>query len=196
MLLDIEQRDDEVIVSYYNTEGEVSFKRYPVGQFQNWYVTHDKDRYRDQTMQNWDGRPIKKSNARKFNKFGLIYFIDQLPKADRDEILAYNMPRTYFVDIETEIVDGFPKPEEAKTRILSFSIITPERKAIVLGLKDLEDVQGMEDDTNKYFKTLDSDWSLSYYKFKNEYDMVYNFIHKFMPKFPLMTGWNFINYDW
>ena len=196
MLLDIEQREKEVIVSYYNKEGEVSFKRYPIGQFQNWYVTDDKDRYRDQTMQNWDGRPIKKSNARKFNKFGLIYFIDQLPKADRDEILAYNMPRTYFVDIETEIVDGFPKPEEAKTRILSFSIITPERKAIVLGLKDLEDIQGMEDDTNKYFKTLDSDWSLSYYKFKNEYDMVYNFIHKFMPKFPMMTGWNFINYDW
>ena len=47
------------------------------------------------------------------------------------------MPRTYFVDIETEIVDGFPKPEEAKSRILTFSIITPERKAIVLGLEDL-----------------------------------------------------------
>jgi len=196
MLLDIEQRDKEVIVSYYNTEGEVAFKRYPVGQFQNWYVTHDKDRYRHESAQNWDGRPVKLSNARQYNKFSLIYFIDQLPEADKKEILAYNKPRTYFVDIETEIVDGFPKPEEAKTRILSFSIITPERKAIVLGLKDLDDMTGMQDDTNKYFKSLDSDWSLSYYKFKNEYDMVYNFIHKFMPKFPMMTGWNFINYDW
>ena len=196
MLLDIEQRDKEVIVSYYNTEGEVAFKRYPVGQFQNWYVTHDKDRYRHESAQNWDGRPVKLSNARQYNKFSLIYFIDQLPEADKKEILAYNKQRTYFVDIETEIVDGFPKPEEAKTRILSFSIITPERKAIVLGLKDLDDMTGMQDDTNKYFKSLDSDWSLSYYKFKNEYDMVYNFIHKFMPKFPMMTGWNFINYDW
>jgi len=196
MLLDIEQRDNEVIISYYNKEGTVSFKRYPLRQFENWVVTNEKDRYRHKEITNWDGRPIKLVKSKKFNKFSLIYFIDCLPKKDQEEILAYNMPRTYFVDIETEIVDGFPKPEEAKTRILSFSIITPERKAIVLGLKDLENIQGMEDDTNEYFKTLDSDWSLSYYKFKSEYDMVYNFIHKFMPKFPMMTGWNFINYDW
>ena len=26
--------------------------------------------------------------------------------------------------------------------------------------------------------------------------MVYAFLHKFLPKFPMMTGWNFINYDW
>ena len=160
MLLDIEQRDKEVIVSYYNTEGEVAFKRYPVGQFQNWYVTHDKDRYRHESAQNWDGRPVKLSNARQYNKFSLIYFIDQLPEADKKEILAYNKPRTYFVDIETEIVDGFPKPEEAKTRILSFSIITPDRKAIVLGLEDMpqEKMQKIQNDTNEYFKSLDQDW--------------------------------------
>ena len=63
---------------------------------------------------NWDGRPIKLGPARNFNKFSLVYFIDGLPERDREEILAYNMPRTYFVDIETEIVDGFPKAEEAK----------------------------------------------------------------------------------
>ena len=196
MLLDIEQRDNEVIISYYNTEGKVSFKRYPVEQFKNWVVTDEKDRNKNKEIRNWDGRPVKLVNAKKYNKFGLIYFIDCLPKKDQEEILAYNMPRTYFVDIETEIVDGFPKAEEAKTRILTFSIITPERKAIVLGLKDLEDVNGIEKDTNEYFKTLNNDWEISYYKFKNEYDMVYNFIHKFMPKFPMMTGWNFINYDW
>ena len=30
MLLDIEQKEKEVIVSYYNKEGEVSFKRYNI----------------------------------------------------------------------------------------------------------------------------------------------------------------------
>ena len=29
MLLDIEQTDRELIVSYYNKEGKVAFKRYP-----------------------------------------------------------------------------------------------------------------------------------------------------------------------
>lgn len=198
MILDIEQRQNDVIISYYDKEGNVAFKQYPIDQFKNWYVCDAKERGVSDQYKNWDGRPIKLGAARNFNKFSLVYFIDGLPERDKEEILAYNMPRTYFVDIETEIVDGFPKAEEAKSRILTFSIITPERKAIVLGLEDLsnEQIKKIEDDTNDYFKSLDSDWEFKYYKFKSEYDMVYTFLMKFMPKFPMMTGWNFINYDW
>ena len=198
MLLDIEQTEKELIVSYYDREGKVAFKRYPVKEFQNWVIAEDNDKYKDQRFKNWDGRSIKKNRARSFNKFSLLYFMDSLPEEDRKEIYEFNMPRTYYVDIETEIVDGFPKPEEAKSRILTFSIITPERKAIVLGLEDLSaaDIKKIEDDTNAHFKDLDQDWTFTYYKFKDEYNMLYTFLHKFLPKFPMMTGWNFINYDW
>ena len=198
MLLDIEQTDKELIVSYYDKEGKVAFKRYPVNQFQNWVIAENTDKHKDTTFRNWDGQPVKKSRSKSFNKFSLLYFMDSLPEADREEIYAFNMPRTYFVDIETEIVDGFPKPEEAKSRILTFSIITPERKAIVLGLEDLsaEQIKKIEEDTNKHFVGHDQDWEFSYYKFKDEYNMLYTFLHKFLPKFPMMTGWNFINYDW
>ena len=198
MLLDIEQTDRELIVSYYDKEGKVSFKRYPVDTFQNWTIANEDDKHADQTFKNWDGRPIKRGISKSFNKFSLLYFMDSLPEKDKEEIYEFNMPRTYFVDIETEIIDGFPKPEEAKSRILSFSIITPERKAIVLGLEDLSaaQVKKIEDDTNAHFKDYDQDWEFSYYKFKDEYNMLYTFLHKFLPKFPMMTGWNFINYDW
>ena len=198
MLLDIEQTERELIVSYYNKEGKVSFKRYPVDKFQNWTIAKDGDKWQDQNFKNWDGRSIKRSISKSFNKFSLLYFMDSLPEKDKEEIYEFNMPRTYFVDIETEIVDGFPKPEEAKSRILSFSIITPERKAIVLGLKDMSpaEIKKIEDDTNAHFKDYDQDWEFSYYKFKDEYNMLYTFLHKFLPKFPMMTGWNFINYDW
>ena len=198
MLLDIEQKENEVIISYYDKEGKVSFKRYSVNKFENWVVTEEKDRWKDIKFRNWDNRPIKRSISRSFNKFSLLYFMDSLPEKDQEEIFEFNMPRTYFVDIETEIVDGFPKAEEAKTRILSFSIITPERKAIVLGLEDMssDQIKKIEEDTNKHFKDYDQDWEFSYYKFDDEYNMVYSFLHKFLPKFPMMTGWNFINYDW
>jgi len=198
MILDIEQKNNEVIISYYDKKGEVSFKRYRVDNFQNWVVAEENDRWIDQKFKNWDGRPIKRRRSKRYNKFSLIYFIDSLPEKDKEDIFAFNIPRTYFVDIETEIVDGFPKPEEAKSRILTFSIITPDRRAIVLGLDDLnaEQIKKIEDDTNAHFKNYDQDWTFSYYKFKNEYDMLYNFLHKFLPKFPMMTGWNFINYDW
>jgi len=198
MILDIEQRDKDVIVSYYDKEGKVAYKQYPISQFQNWYVCGENEKGVSHEFKNWDGRPVKLGYARQFNKFSLNYFIDGLPAKDKEEILAYNMPKTYFVDIETEIVDGFPKAEEAKSRILSFSIITPERKAIVLGLEDMDSksIKKIQDDTNEYFKDFDQDWEFKYHKFNTEYDMVYTFLMKFLPKFPMMTGWNFINYDW
>lgn len=198
MILDIEQRDKDVIISYYDVEGKVAFKQYPISQFQNWYVCDEKDRGASTEFKNWDGRPVKLGQGRQFNKFSLVYFIDGLPEKDKEELLAYNMPKTYFVDIETEIVDGFPKAEEAKSRILTFSIITPDKKAIVLGLEDLsqDKIDKIEKDTNEYFKDFDQDWEFKYHKFNTEYDMVSTFLMKFLPKFPMMTGWNFINYDW
>jgi DNA polymerase elongation subunit (family B) len=198
MILDIEQREKDIIISYYNDKGEVAFKQYPIDKFQNWYVCDDKDKAASTQFKNWDGRKVKLGYGRQFNKFSILYFLDSLSEKDKKELTAYNMPKTYFVDIETEIVDGFPKAEEAKSRILSFSIITPERKAIVLGLEDMDSdsIKKIQDDTNEYFKDFDQDWEFKYYKFKSEYDMVYTFLMKFLPKFPMMTGWNFINYDW
>lgn len=198
MLLDIEQTDQELIISYYDKEGKVAFKRYPVNQFENWVVCNEDDKWKSRDVRNWDGRPVKKQRSRNFNKFSLVYFMDSLPEKDRDTIFEFNMPKTYFVDIETEIVDGFPKPEEAKSRILTFSIITPDRKAIVLGLEDLkpDQIKKIEEDTNNHFKNYDQDWEFTYFKFENEYNMVFTFLSKFMVKFPMMTGWNFINYDW
>lgn len=198
MLLDIEQREKEIIVSYFNKEGTVDFKRYPITQFKNWYVCDPKEAGASRDFKNWDGRLVKLSQARQFNKFSLVYFMDGLPEKDKEVIYEYNSPRTYFVDIETEIVDGFPKAEEAKSRILAFSIVTPDKKVIVLGLEDLESdkIKKIEDDTNEYMKKFGDEWTFQYIKFKTEYDMVYTFVYKFMPKFPMMTGWNFINYDW
>lgn len=198
MLLDIEQREKEIIVSYFNKEGTVDFKRYPITQFKNWYVCDPKEASVSKDFKNWDGRSVKLSQARQFNKFSLVYFMDGLPEKDKEIIYEYNSPRTYFVDIETEIVDGFPKAEEAKSRILAFSIVTPDKKVIVLGLEDLESdkIKKIEDDTNEYMKKFGDEWTFQYIKFKTEYDMVYTFVYKFMPKFPMMTGWNFINYDW
>ena len=94
MLLDIEQKENELIVSYYNKEGKVSFKRYPIKQFQNWVVTKDDDKWRDPDIKNWDGRTLKKSRSKTFNKFSLLYFMDSLSQEDRDEIYEFNMPRT------------------------------------------------------------------------------------------------------
>jgi DNA polymerase elongation subunit (family B) len=35
-----------------------------------------------------------------------------------------------------------------------------------------------------------------YIQYKNEYDLLFNFFNKLVPKMPVITGWNFIDYDW
>jgi DNA polymerase elongation subunit (family B) len=103
----------------------------------------------------------------------------------------------YFVDIETEIIDGFPDAETAPTRVLSISVVYDD-KIILMGLKDMP--QDMQDriieNTNQYFKKFNADYKFKYIKYEDEFDMVWSFFNKMVPKMPLITGWNFLQYDW
>ena len=88
------------------------------------------------------------------------------------------MPKIFFIDIETEIVDGFPEAadvkdlngnvikEGASTQILSISIVYDD-KIILLGLKEMP--QDMQDriinNTNKYFEKSKVDYKFKYIKY-------------------------------
>jgi len=50
--------------------------------------------------------------------------------------------------------------------------------------------------TNEYFKKYNADYKFKYIKYDDEFDMLYSFFNKMIPKMPLITGWNFLNYDW
>ena len=101
------------------------------------------------------------------------------------------------MDIETEIVDGFPDAETAPTKVLSISIVYDD-KIMLLGLKDMpEDMQlRIKNKTNEYFKKFNANYKFKYIKYDDEFDMIYAFFHNMIPKMPLITGWNFVNYDW
>ena len=101
MILDIEQRDKDIIISYYDANGEVAFKKYAIDQFSNWYICDPKDKNVNRQYKNWDGRSIKKGFARQFNKFPLFYFVDGWLERDIADSFAYNMPKTYLHDKET-----------------------------------------------------------------------------------------------
>ena len=123
--------------------------------------------------------------------------MDQLPESEKEEIFEYNLPNIYFIDIETEIVDGFPDAETAPTKVLSISIVYDD-KIILLGLKDMPDdmQERIRTNTNKYFEKFNSDYKFKYVKYDDEFDMLYSFFNNMVVKMPLITGWNFISYDW
>jgi DNA polymerase elongation subunit (family B) len=198
MLLDVQQRGANLTISYYDKEGNTNYKQYRVDQVANWEVCRENDKNKSDKFTNWDGRPVKRVAGRGLDKYSLIQFIDELSFEETDEIFGYNLPKTYFVDIEVEVKDGFPEAERADTPVTTIAIVTPNAQAIVLATGELpqDQQQKIQNDVDEYFKATGTRFSFVYKKFDSEYDLLYTFFKSFVSKFPMVTGWNFINFDW
>lgn len=186
-----------LVVSYVDKSGDIKLKYYEWDNPQKYVVCEETDKDRHPEYKSWDGKPVKLQDVSHPDRYAIYEFLDALPEAEKDELFEFNLPKVYFVDIETEIVDGFPDAETAPTRVLSISIVYDD-KIMLLGLKDMpEDMQNrIKDNTNKYFSKFNVDYKFKYIKYDDEFDMMYAFFNKMIPKMPLITGWNFVNYDW
>jgi len=200
MLLDIEEVENQLIISYYDKNGRVAFKHYDTENIYNWQVCEENDKRKDKTLINWDGKPIKKYKGKSINKHALINFLDSLSKEDSDEIFDYNFPKTYFFDIEvrmTEIGRDSLDTTAAKNEVLTISLLTPEGKAVVMGTRDLDkkSQNKIAKEINKYFEKFEANFEFVYKKFNSEYDMLYTFM-QMVSKIPMLSGWYCIGYDW
>jgi len=199
MLIDTQYLNNSkrLVVSYVDKTGDIKLKYYEWDNPKKYVVCDDDDKDRHPTFKSWDGKNVKHEEVNTPDRYAIYEFLDSLPEKEKEEIFEYNLPNIYFVDIETEIVDGFPDAETAPTKVLSISIVYDD-KIILLGLKDMPaDMQErIKDNTNKYFAKFGSNYKLKYIKYEDEFDMMYAFFYKMIPKMPLITGWNFINYDW
>jgi len=200
MLLDITQEGRTLHVSYYNMNGKTDFMIYELGEHDmfNWQVCDPNDKDASQVMKNWDGRSVKKVRSKILNKFRLIEYVDNLPWTDKNTIFGYTFPKTYFVDIEVETTDVFPEPSKATNAVTAICIVTPERQCIVLATKDLDKPtqSKIQKQIDEHFKDINDEFSFIFKCFKSEYDMMYTFMDSFVKKFPMMTGWNFVKFDW
>jgi DNA polymerase elongation subunit (family B) len=197
MILDIENNDGELIISYYDKEGKSRIKRFDTSEIENWTLCSASDPKRIKEFSNWDGKPVKKVKERKLNKWSIYEFINNLPPEDRDQITALNFPRVQSVDIETEVIDSFPAPEIAKERITTIAIATEDNTTLVLGWKQISKEQEREifDKHREYLKNF-GEWNFKYVCFEDEYNMMYTFINKILPSCSLIIGWNYMSFDW
>lgn len=200
MLLDITQEDNTLWVSYYNLDGKTRFKTYELTSEDmfNWQVCDPSDPKADPKVKNWDGRSVKKVKSKFLNKYRLIEYIENISPSDRTLIFGYHFPKTYFVDIEVEVTDSFPEPSKAQNPVTAICIVSPERQCIVLATKDLDKPtqSKIQRQIDEHFKDINDDFSFVFKHFKSEYDMLYTFMETFVKKFPMMTGWNFVKFDW
>ena len=199
----------KLVVSYVDKTGDIKLKYYNWDNPMKYVSCEDNDPQRHPTFKSWDGKSVKQVEVNQPDRYAIYEFLDALPENEREEIYEFNLPKVYFIDIETEIVDGFPEAadvrdaagnivkEGAATQVLSISIVYDD-KVILLGLKEMpEDMQErIINNTNEYFEKFGTEYKFKYIKYEDEFDMLYAFFYKMVPKMPLLTGWNFLNYDW
>lgn len=200
MIIDIEQENSELNISFFNKEGGVSIKniRIPEEEMYNWEYCKSGEKSYPGTL-SWDDKPVKKKKAKNISNFRVIEYIESLPSGTIDEIYEFNTPKKWFMDIEVEIGDEWPKPETAKYPVTAIAFCNG-KKMICMGLKDLSAVQikSIENRMNQHLeKQLNGMvMEFTYLKFSSEYDMLVSFFHKAILKLPLLTGWNFTKFDW
>ena len=199
----------KLVVSYVDHTGDIKLKYYNWDNPMKYVTCEDNDPLKHPKFRSWDNKSVKQVEVNHPDRYAIYEFLDELPEKEKKEIFDFNLPKTYFIDIETEIVDGFPEAadikdssgnvtkEGASTKVLAISIVYDD-KIILLGLKDMpEDMQErIRDNTNKYFEKFGTEYKFKYIKYDDEFDMLYAFFYKMVPKMPLLTGWNFLNYDW
>ena len=153
MLIDTQflHNTKKLVVSYVDKSGEIKLKYYNWENPQKYVICDDSDNDKHPSYKSWDGKSVKLESVNNPDRYSTYEFLDSLPEKDRNEIFEFNLPKVYFIDIETRIVDGFPDAETAPTEVLSISIVY-EDKIILLGLKDMPD--DMQDriikNTNEY----------------------------------------------
>lgn len=199
----------KLVVSYVDKSGEIKLKYYNWENPMKYVACEDNDAQKHPEFRSWDGKSVKQIDVSHPDRYATYEFLDSLPESEKNEIFEFNLPKIFFIDIETEIVDGFPEAadikdvngnvtkEGASTQVLSISIVYDD-KIILLGLKEMpEDMQErIRNNTNKYFEKFGSDYKFKYIKYDDEFDMLYAFFYKMIPKMPILTGWNFLKYDW
>lgn len=202
-------------VSYLDENGMRQMYVKPMRYWKT-YEYNDRGQY-----DTWDGRkcsPVfKDSSVYSPNEFDILEYLFSMEHGTEEEqklltsFYANNPIRLYTYDIETEVSDEFPEPEEAKQKVTSISIVSPEFNCYVLGLKDM-DLGQRETLKSRYLSFIEkndfacqqlrkmkdkggSDPKVKYKKFESEEELLKYWFLKVIPNIAVLAGWNSYRFD-
>lgn len=207
MLIDYEYKGGKLIVSHVADDGSIQIKHFDWRKLTKYQVTDDYDPNADKKYLSWDGRKIKEVGFKVDengmpDRYATYNFLDALPNEEKEDIFNYKEPNIYFCDIETEIVDsGFVEPHDATSKVQSIALVH-KTKVMILGIKPLHnsEMYFIQDQTNKRLEKFKTQYSVKYIDFSTyenpEREMLEYFFSQLVPRIPVLTGWNFVKYDW
>lgn len=204
MIVSKEQRDyvDEngnvsknLIVSYVNKSGEISFLDYkvPFDQMFGWKYGIRKNA--DKEWKSYDNKLVTKFPTKSLNEMRMTEILCSFGDYV-NPLFEVNVPKTWFCDIETAVTDeGFSSPEDAIAEINTIAI-TRYPETVCFGKKHLteEELNYIQENLKKY-SDLTKEYKFEYKEFPNEAMMLQAFVEYIKPM-PAITGWNFLEYDW
>jgi len=203
MIINIENKGTFLNISHYTNEGKINLLKIPVPKSEQyvWVKTDLSDKMKDKEWLSWDGYPVKKVHSLKYDKYRIVEMLENFDPEITKPLWEYQTPKKYFIDIEVEITENKSDSlniSSAKNKIVSIAITSSDKKVLVMGLKDIssENILKIENKINEYFNKSKNEWIFNYKKFESEFDMLYTFLSKLIHKMPLITGWNWLNYDW
>lgn len=204
MLLDYIQIGKNISVSYYGNDGKTHIHTINLDDSDmfNWEYCVESNKSKSLTYKSWDDKPVKKVPATRLTNFRIAEILDDLPKATYDKIFEYNLPRTFFIDIETEIDPDLTvqqSAEQARKPITVIGIATPERQVIVLSsCKTLTPREEQEIDykLKEHTRSFGADFDFRFKAFADEKTMLEYFFTNIVSRAPMISGWNFVDFDW
>jgi DNA polymerase elongation subunit (family B) len=197
-MINIEQLDDRFRVSHFGKDGKVKFKDIAIPKSEKYKWELAGPERKDAFYQTWDEKPVKKTRSYFLGKFRTEEFFTSLPDEVTKELYEFNQPEVWFCDIEVEVGEEFPDPKVAATPVLTVALVNSEGQVYVLGLKKLssDQILSIRKKINSYFANFQQDILFQYEHFESEAEMMYTLFDTWFKKIPLLTGWNFIGFDW
>lgn len=194
-MIDIEQHDASLKISYFDENGEIAIDKIdiPADQMFEWeYCALGEKPHPG--AQSWDGKPVRKRRARYLSKWRIEEFLGSLPEERTRNIYSTHAPKKFFLDIEVEVGDEWPKPDTAKFPVTAITFCNGNRIFSMatrpLTAKQIASIK------KRIEEHLKEEVEFTYLPFQSEYDMMVSFFYKAVLKMPLLTGWNFVGYDW
>ena len=107
MLVDVEYRSNNLIISYIDKNGQIKLK------YKNWsrptkfIKTSDDDHEKSGQYVTWDGSSVKEIYSRYPNKYSIFDFIDSLPEDEKEETSKFAKTLLILVLLVCTAVVGF-----------------------------------------------------------------------------------------
>lgn len=192
----------QLVVSYINSQGTISYLTYIIPQHQMYQWKYAKrGESPDAVYKSWDYKGVVKDPVNGYLTEQRIHeiLVDLIAANPQvNEINKLYMPDTAFCDIEVDVDDdGFPKAEDAKNPVNTISWVNKDQ-VYVLGRANIssEEIEWIQKQIDEHCKGFKTNYHFTYLFYNSEVELLNNFFRNFVYPATCITGWNFFGYDY